>query len=466
MADSKPDNPASEDKLDFKKIMPIFVIVLIDLLGFTIIIPLMPLYATSFGADPWAIGLLGAAYPLMQFIGAPFLGRLSDRYGRKPILLISQLGTLIGFILLGFANALPLLFLSRIIDGLSGANISTAQAVITDSTNERTRTQGLGLTGAAFGVGFILGPIIAFISLAISHDNYHVPAFIAALFSAISISLTWFWLEETHGPEKRGTDQPKKVFSYKAMVHALGHPQVGLLLILMFAQQIAFGGFEQLLSLFTLNRLGLNASGNAVIFVFVGMIVVVVQGGLVGQWSRQWGDRKLIYLGLAALAIGMALIALTPTQPPPWYSRAAMANELSANATGAVNQIAVQHNIPIALPDDSNLGWLGLIVLLIAMIPASIGGGILQPALNSLITKRVDKSEIGGTLGLSASFLSAANALAPLIGGALFQAGGASLPFWIWSAGLAALLIAAWRWIKPGVEEQKTIGVAQTEAAR
>ena len=115
MFDSKPTNASSEDKLDFKKILPIFVIVLIDLLGFTIIIPLMPLYATSFGADPWVIGLLGAAYPLMQFIGAPFLGRLSDRYGRKPILLISQLGTLIGFILLGFANALPLLFLSRIV---------------------------------------------------------------------------------------------------------------------------------------------------------------------------------------------------------------------------------------------------------------------------------------------------------------------------------------------------------------
>src|SRR5512136_2419547 len=170
------------DKLDFKKVFPVFVIVLIDLLGLTVIIPLMPLYAASFGANAFAIGLLGAAYPIMQFIGAPFLGRLSDRYGRKPILLISQAGTLAGFVLLGLSNSLWLLFLSRIIDGISGANISTAQAVITDSTNDKTRTQGLGLLGAAFGLGFIVGPILAFVSLAVSGDNYHAPAFMAAVF--------------------------------------------------------------------------------------------------------------------------------------------------------------------------------------------------------------------------------------------------------------------------------------------
>ncbi|RPI29160.1 MAG: MFS transporter, partial [Chloroflexota bacterium] len=130
----------------------------------TIIIPLMPLYATAFGATPLIIGLLGAAYPAMQFIGAPILGRLSDRYGRKPVLLLSQAGTLVGFLLLGFSNALWLLFLSRLIDGISGGNISTAQAAIADSTTEKTRTQGLGLIGAAFGLGFIIGPVIAFVA--------------------------------------------------------------------------------------------------------------------------------------------------------------------------------------------------------------------------------------------------------------------------------------------------------------
>ncbi len=200
----EPDTNNHGDKLDFKKILPVFVIVLIDLLGLTIIIPLMPLYAASFGANAFVIGALGAAYPIMQFIAAPILGRLSDRYGRRPVLLISQIGTMVGFLLLGFANSLILLFISRIIDGISGANIATAQAVITDNTTEKNRTQGLGLIGAAFGLGFIIGPVIAFVSLAASGNNYQVPAFVAAAFSLFSILLTYFWLEESHPPEKRG----------------------------------------------------------------------------------------------------------------------------------------------------------------------------------------------------------------------------------------------------------------------
>src|SRR6266496_5684700 len=151
------------DKLDFKRVLPIIVIVLVDLIGLSIIIPILPYFAARFSATPIVIGILQATYPMMQFIGAPILGRLSDRFGRKPVLIVSQIGTLVGFVLLGFANTLWLLFLSRIIDGLSGANMTTAQAAIADSTNEKTRTQGLGLIGAAFGIGFILGPIIAYL---------------------------------------------------------------------------------------------------------------------------------------------------------------------------------------------------------------------------------------------------------------------------------------------------------------
>ena len=435
------------EKLDFKKILPVFVIVLIDLLGLTVIIPLMPLYAASFGADAFAIGLLGAAYPVMQFIGAPLLGRLSDRYGRKPVLLISQAGTLIGFIVLGFANSLWLLYLSRIVDGLSGANISTAQAVITDSTTDKTRTQGLGLLGAAFGLGFVVGPILAFVSLAISGNNYHVPAFMAAGFSLLSILLTWFWLEETLPVEKCGQSNSKAVISFGSMIAALRKPLVGLLLVLMFAQQVAFGGFEQLLSLFTLNRLGLNASGNAVVFVFVGIIVVAVQGGLIGQWSRKYGDKWLIYMGLGTLALGLILTAFTPAQPVPWYSRAVITAEFEAarqaGRSPAGHQTPPTQNIKIDLPDDTSKGWLGLIWILIAMIPAAVGGGVLQPAINSLLTRNVNKSEIGGTLGVSAAFLSGANVWAPVFGGALFQVFGSTMPFLVGGVLLAALWVIA-----------------------
>lgn len=440
-----PANPPAAlaaDKLDFKKILPVFAIVLIDLLGLTIIIPLLPLYAATFGADPATIGLLSAAYPVMQLIGAPILGRLSDRFGRKPVLIISQLGTLVGFILLGLANSLLILFISRLIDGISGANIATAQAIIADSTTEKTRTQGLGLLGAAFGLGFIIGPVIAFVALAVSGNNFHVPAFVAAFFSAASVVLSVVWLPETH-PTPTGAQAAESAFSLQALGKLMAHPGLTLLLMLAFAQQIAFGGFEQLLALFTLNRLGLNASGNAVIFVFVGIVVVLVQGYFIGRWSRRLGDRRLIYLGLATLAVGLTLMAFTPNQPPPWYNKAEITRELTAQAVTGSNQ-----SLAIALPDDSNLGFWGLGWLLVTMVPAGIGGGILQPSINSLITKRVGANERGGVLGLSAALVSGANVLAPLMGGWLFQRSGI-LPFVVWGLIMAALLLAAWQWLKP-----------------
>jgi MFS family permease len=240
---------------------------------------------------------------------------------------------------------------------------------------------------------------------------------------------------------------------------------VGLLLVLMFAQQIAFGGFEQLLSLFTLNRLGLNASGNALIFVFVGLIVVAVQGGFIGPWSRRFGDRRLVYVGLLTLALGLSLTALTPAQPVPWYNRAQLTAELTTRGGAAHTNPTTTTGVPIELPPDANTGWLGLAWILIAMIPASIGGGILQPSLNSLITKRVEPSETGGMLGISAALLSGANAVAPLIGGALFQAFGSTIPFLSGGIVLGLLLLAALRAIRPGREETAPAGLARGAGA-
>ncbi len=260
------------DKLDFKRILPIIGIVLVDLMGLSIIIPLMPLFAARFGADPFIIGILQAAYPSMQFIGTPILGRLSDRFGRKPILLFSQLGTFAGFILLGFANALWILFLSRIIDGLSGANLSTAQAAVADSTDEKNRTQGLGLIGAAFGVGFILGPIIAYVVLAASGGDYRAVALTAAFFSLTSILMTTFLFHETHHDDSPSATKLKSPFTFSAMSQALTRPTVGYLLLVMFFYQLAFGGYEQLFSLFTLNRLGMDATDTAGLFALAGSL--------------------------------------------------------------------------------------------------------------------------------------------------------------------------------------------------
>ncbi|MBN8581580.1 MAG: MFS transporter [Anaerolineae bacterium] len=435
-----------EDKLDFKRILPILVIVLVDLMGLSIIIPLLPLYAARFGAEPIMIGILQAAYPLMQFLGAPILGRLSDRFGRKPVLIASQIGTLSGFILLGFANSMFLLFVSRIIDGLSGANISTAQAAIADSTNEKTRTQGLGLVGAAFGVGFVLGPILAFIVLASTGQNYQAVAWTAALFSLTSILLTTFWFKETVAdaadPE---ASRKRRPFSFGALREAMANrPTIMFLVIVMFFYQVAFGGYEQLFSLFTLNQLGMDARDTSGLFMLAGILIIVIQGGLIGRWSRVKGDRWLALMGIGALAIGLIGTALTPAVPVPWYEKARVLETLAGQGEF---RVSIQ-SINVNLPDETSRGWLGIIWLMIASVPAALGGGTLMPAVNSLITKASDKSEVGGMLGLSSAAYSAANAIAPLFYGALFQWFGPPVPFFVGGAILLVLFIFAPRVIK------------------
>jgi len=433
------DTVSPVEKLDFKRVLPIICIVLVDLMGLSIIIPLLPLFAARFGATPFIIGILQAAYPTMQFVGTPILGGLSDRYGRKPILLFSQLGTLAGFVLLGFANTLPLLFLSRIIDGLSGANLSTAQAAIADSTTEKTRTQGLGLIGAAFGVGFTLGPIIAYIVLALSHGDYRAVALTAAFFSLSSILMTTFWFHETHHDDSPAASSRRPPVSLAAMGQALTRPVIGFLLLVMFFYQIAFGGYEQLFSLFTLTRLGMDATGTAGLFALAGIFIVIVQGVLIGRWSRQKGDRWLVILGVSTLAIGLIGTSLTPRVPVPWYNQSKVLESLAGQSS---IQVSTQ-TIKVALPDESAKGWLGIIWLLAASFPAALGGGLLHPAVNSLITKAADKTEVGSMLGISAGFYSAANAIAPLFYGSLFQWLGPSVPFFAGGVILAILWIFA-----------------------
>jgi DHA1 family tetracycline resistance protein-like MFS transporter len=437
--------PGISDKLDFKRILPILVIVLVDLMGLSIIIPLLPLYAARFGAEPILVGILQAAYPMMQFIGAPILGRLSDRFGRKPILVVSQIGTLIGFIMLGFAGNLFLLFLSRIIDGLSGANISTAQAAIADSTSERTRTQGFGLIGAAFGVGFVLGPILAFLVLAASGQNYQLVAWTAAVFSFTSLLLTLFWFRETIA----GTDDPaasrkRRPFSFGALRSVFNRPTIAFLLLVMFFYQVAFGGYEQLFSLFTLTRLGMDARDTSGLFMLAGIFIIIVQGGLVGRWSKQKGDRWLALMGIGTLAIGLIGTALTPAVPVPWYEKTRVLESLAGQ--GAF-RVSIQ-SININLPDEAARGWFGITWLLVASLPAALGGGTLQPAINSLITKYSEKGDVGGMLGLSSGAYSGANAIAPLFYGSLFQWFGGPVPFLAGGAILLTLFVLSPRAIQ------------------
>jgi MFS family permease len=205
----------------------------------------------------------------------------------------------------------------------------------------------------------------------------------------------------------------------------------------MFCQQFVFGGFEYLISLFNLNRLGINASGNAIIFVFVGIIVVLVQGKYIGPWSRKYGERKLIYAGLLLLCVGLVLTAITPAQTLPGYSKETMLKELSQNTKDTSTT-----EVSVSIPEDGNSGWLGIGWILVAMIPTSIGGGLLSPSINSLLTKN-STGEIGGTLGVSAALVSAANAVNPLIGGGVFKLLGSTAPFLIGGVIMGILFFVA-----------------------
>jgi len=354
-------------------LLPIFLIVFIDLLGFGLILPLLPFYAKSFGANELTIGLLLASYSLMQFIGAPVLGRLSDRYGRRPILLISQLGTFVGFIMLGFANGLGMLFASRIVDGVSGGNISTAQAYIADISDEKNRAKNFGLIGAAFGLGFIMGPAMGGF---LSQFGYQVPAFAAAGLSFLSMALTFFLL---HEPERKAP--ASREFSVKALKRAFAHPTIGILLTMVFTFGLAFAMFQTSFALFASARFGFDVQQTALVLTYVGVLSVIMQLVVVKRVVKRLGENRSIMVTMASLALGLVLMAAVQN---PW-------------------------------------------MLIVVMPILSFGGGVTSPVLTSLISKSVDRAEVGGMLGISTSVDSLSRVAAPILGNALL-AFGSGLP--------------------------------------
>ncbi|MYD11261.1 MAG: major facilitator superfamily domain-containing protein 9 [Chloroflexi bacterium] len=412
-------------RLDTRRVLPVFLLVFVDVLGLTVILPLLHLYAAAYGATPLQIGLTLAAFPLAQLVGVPVMGALSDRFGRKPLLLISQATTCLSFVMLGLATSLEMVILSRLIDGLFGANLATAQAALSDITDAGSRTRGLGIIGAAFGLGFIFGPVISLLALELS-GSLAVPAFTAAIYSFVSILVTLFLFAETHPRAARG--RARRAAGGPALfARYLLRPALGLLLLLMFAQQLIFFGYESLLGLFTLTRLGFLGRGNAALFILIGLILVVVQLRYIGRWSAKLGDRGLVKLALALLALGLLLTGLTPDAPHPFYVRELVQRDLLEAAPSQTE--AIMGELGVELPPNGRNSLAGVLWLAGALIPVSVGAGLIRPALNSLLTQRVGPGEYGGILGVSAALVSAANAAAPLLAAHAFQTHGASAPF-------------------------------------
>ncbi len=369
----------------------IFLVVFIDLLGFSLILPLLPYYAASFNADGVVIGLMVASYAAAQFLATPFLGRLSDRFGRRPILMISILGNAIGFFMLGFANGLPMLFVSRIVSGLFGGNISVAQAYISDITDSSNRAKGLGLIGAAFGLGFIIGPAAGGL---LSQWGYGVPSLAAAGISMLNLVMVALWLPESLTLEKRTAlgNANRTPFTPKALLDALRRPLVGPLLHTRFFFALAFSTFQTIFALYGLRKFNLSAQETGYILGYVGVLSVIVQGFLIGKLTARFSDRSLIFFSTILMAVGLFGWAFSPS----------------------------------------------VLSLLIDLVPIALAGGVLNTVINSALSKSVSPVEVGGTLGLSASLESLTRMISPTFGGILLEKIGTSAP------GIFSGLILIW----------------------
>jgi DHA1 family tetracycline resistance protein-like MFS transporter len=377
-----------------RSLLAIFLVVFIDLLGFGVVLPLLPYYADRFGANAAVTGLLVASYAAAQFIATPILGRLSDRFGRRPILMLSIAGNVLGFGLLALANNLWLLFAARILAGLTGGNISVAQAYITDVTAPKDRARGLGMIGAAFGLGFIIGPVTGGL---LNEVSPAAPALAAAGLSLLNLLMVGLWLPESLTADRRAelAQAGRPALTLGALLSALRRPLVGPLLNARFWFALAFALFQSVFSLYALYRFNLSARDTGFVLAYVGLLSVITQGGLIRPLTARFSDRQLLLVATVGMAVGLLGWAVAPS-----------------------------------------VG-----VLLGVLAPIAISGGIFNTVINSAISKAVPPVEVGGTLGIAAALESLTRVISPSAGGLMLSLFNPALPGLVSAALLAALLV-------------------------
>jgi multidrug resistance protein len=353
----------------------IFLTVFIDLLGFGIVLPLLPYYATQFHASGATAGALIAVYSAMQFFCAPLWGRLSDRIGRRPVILVSLAGSTFSYLLFALANGVGLLFISRILAGVAGANIPVAQAFIADTTSEKDRARGMGLIGAAFGLGFVFGPAIGGL---LAHYGHWAPGLAATVICGLNLLTAFVRLPESLAPEHR--HRTPAAHPFRQLRAALGRPRLAVLMFLFATVVFSFSTMETTLSLLCATAYHMSAAHIYWLFGYMGVMTTVTQGGLVGRLSQRIDETRLVVIGTGLLAIGLG----------------------TAPFTAAIG------------------------LLLAALGAIAVGQGIASPVLSSLISKSGGAKEQGGVLGVSQSLGSLARILGPLWGGVLFDYGPAA----------------------------------------
>src|SRR6476661_8455280 len=273
-----------------RPLLIIFVTIFVNLVGFGIIVPLLPFYAETFGASPVVIGLLFAVFSLCQLIASPALGDLSDRYGRRPVLIFSLAGTVVSFVMLAMAHSVAMLFAARIVDGLSGGNISTARAYVADITAPEDRARAYGLIGAAFGLGFIFGPALSGV---LARVSYTAPIWAAAGITLVATLMAWVWLPETVHRTQAGTGNP-----FRYLPELLNRPLVRRVLTIDFVYWTSFAIFQTTFALFTARRFGFDASHTGYLFAGFGVLGAVIQGGFIRPIVRRAGDKATFVAGI------------------------------------------------------------------------------------------------------------------------------------------------------------------------
>jgi MFS family permease len=384
-------------------LLVLFLTVFIDLIGFGMVIPFLSFYAREYGASGVAVGAVVGIYSIMQFFFAPVWGRLSDRVGRRPVLLVSLTASTTGYLLFAFTHSLGVLFLSRVIAGIGGANIGTAQAYIADSTSPENRAKGMGLIGAAFGLGFILGPpmsgILSTIGVRHGLPGNLLPGLVAGglSFTAFLIALSVLAESKPPGLVPRSGVPPQ--FDARLWREMFTNSLLASLMAGLFLTLLAVSGMEISVTLHGRDRFAFRQLDMAYLFLFMGVIVAGIQGGLIGRLVSRLGEKRVIIVGAAAFTLGFALV------PSIW-----------------------------------RLPLLYVVAFFIA-----IGQGLCYPALTSLVSKAAPENERGSILGLATSAGSLARFLGPLLSGVLYDLAGAAGAFYGGAVLMAGALVIAIR---------------------
>jgi multidrug resistance protein len=372
----------------------IFLTVFIDLLGFGILIPILPAFAkTELLVDETAIGIVVAVYSFVQFLFNPILGRLSDKYGRKPIIVISLFINAIGYVLFAFTTSYILLLVSRIVAGIGGSSISVAQAYIADVTTKEDRAKGMGIIGAAFGLGFVFGPLMGGF---LASYGYMVTGFGSATFSILAFILTIVLLPESNLNRKAPAGTKRKLIDVDGLKNVFAQPERAILIFLFFVLTFSFANIYGTFALLGLQVYGFSDMQNGFMFGIIGLTSAIVQGALIGRINKVFSKKNILKFGSFFIMIALALIPYGDT-------------------------------------------FLGLAIICIFL---SIGTGIFQPTVLSLISEVTPDDEQGVTLGVNQSFSAFARVLGPLWGGFAFEFLGYPFPFLTGAAFTLIIFIA------------------------